>query len=81
MHEVLTAFTKLWKQIRDTGKYDPYVEKLALTLTTYEELDIRSQADLQYFQFALIFARFILYTRDSQNKDVKEALEKISKVI
>lgn len=78
MQEALVEFKKIWKNIIKTGNYDIYIEKLSLHLTTFKKLDLRTQEDLQYFQFALIFANFVMKIRS--DKDLKETLEKISNV-
>lgn len=60
MHDTLEDFRVVWESIIRTGIYNKEVENLALELTTFKDLDLRSQEDLQFFNFALIFARFIV---------------------
>lgn len=76
MQEVLAEFKKIWEEIIATGEYNSDVEKMAMDLVAFKKLDLRSQEDLQFFQFATIFTKYILNSRPDKN--VKKVLEKIS---
>lgn len=79
MQEVLKEFKEVWKNIIKTKDYDRKVEKLSVELIKFKELDLRTQEDLQFFQFSMIFTRFLIET--SPDKNVKEALKEISNVL
>lgn len=78
MHEVLIDFKEVWRNIIATKNYDRKVEELAVELIRFKELDLRTQEDLQFFQFAIIFTKFLIETDPAKN--VKDALKEISDV-
>lgn len=66
MHETLKKFREVWESILSTGIYNIEVENLALNLATCKDLNIRNEKDLQFYTFALIFARFVLASRNKK---------------
>lgn len=61
MRETLKRFMEVWKSIIETKKYNSDVENLAMKLVAYKKLDLKTQEELKYFQYAEIFARYMSF--------------------
>lgn len=78
MQEVLKEFKEVWKSIIVTKNYNRKVEELAIELTKFKNLDLRTQEDLQFFQFSLIFTKFLIEISPEKNVN---ALKEIFNVL
>lgn len=79
IQQALVIFKHVWQNILKTKKRDKTVDKLALFLKGFKELDLLTPEEMQYFEFALLYAHYLEICENRLEEIVKKELKEVSK--